>query len=97
MAPTWAVPACFCFMEVRLTDSQDVSAGREVNLSEEELINCVPYNSGGVCNKGEVAQGFDYIRKKGLLTEEQLPFGSDRSTPHGIHCRRSWGIPKFFP
>ena len=68
--------ACYSFAAVGLIQSQYLMKyGENISFSEQQIIDCDEYNNK--CLGGNMKKAFNYLKKNGLMTEEDYPYRND--------------------
>lgn len=70
--------SCWAFASVAAVElAYVVKYGKKVDLSEQQLVDCnrgfLIFGNQG-CNGGTFTPTFDYIKQKGLQTEQSYPY-----------------------
>merc|ERR1719174_2723905 len=70
----------------------EIATGRLVSLSEQQLVDCSKAEGNQGCQGGLMDDGFKYIEKNGMCTEESYPYTATNGQCHTSGC--TVGIPK---
>jgi cathepsin L len=80
--------SCWAFSAAALTESHYfIKNGTLLNLSEQDLVDCVFQNDG--CQGGTVEYTFNYIIQNGIKLTEDYPYKAKEGICHSISIRKS--------
>ncbi len=72
--------SCWAFSAMGPLESQVlIDEGTALDLSEQALVSCDPYDSG--CNGGWYANAWDFIMETGAVLEECMPYEASNNVP----------------
>lgn len=81
--------SCWAFAATAVIESQVlINSGLEVDVSEQQLVDCTPGSSG--CNGGSYSSAFDYLAYEGLRLEADYPYEAQNG-----NCRAEQAEPYY--
>ena len=66
--------ACFAFSATGVMESWALINGKEVDLSEQQLVDCTRLKGNFGCRGGWPQTALDYVKNNGILSQEAYPY-----------------------
>ena len=66
--------ACFSFSATGVMESWALINGKEVDLSEQQLVDCTRFKGNFGCRGGWPQTALDYVKNNGIVSQEAYPY-----------------------